>query len=60
MASVNCLHNSGVCTDPDVPVRYQLSGVPIPPLLLFPREAEDSNRKLEALGDRARWIAVND
>jgi len=60
MASLNCVHNSSLPSDPDVPIRYLLSGVPIPPILLFSREAEDSNRKLEALGDNARWIPVAD
>jgi len=85
MASIDCVHNSGVYLDPDVPVIedcpwdelgylkissnrpspviaiwYQLSGVPIAPVLMFTHEAEDSNRKLEALGDRARWVPIID
>jgi hypothetical protein len=40
--------------------RYQLSGSSIPPLLLFPKEAEDSNVKLAAAGDRARWEVADD
>jgi len=41
------------------PKWYQLSGVPIPPILLTKKEAEGSNLKLAELGDSARWVLVS-